>query len=262
MTFNIRVNVQSDSLNAWPYRKEKAASMIRFHHADIIGIQEALLDQVKDLEEYLPDYDWIGVGRDDGKTKGEFMAIFYLKKRFKIIENSTFWLSENPEIPGKGWDAACNRIVTWGKFDDNYANKIFYLFNTHFDHVGEIARQESAKLLLKYLTDIVGNSDVVVTGDFNSKPNSVNYKTLTKNVEGISQIYLVDTRKVTHYPHHGPNSKFTGFKLSSLINNDNLIDYIFVRNTMKVLNHGTLSDTFDGFFPSDHMPVLAEILLE
>ena len=262
MTFNIRLNLKSDSLNAWSYRKENASSMIRFHHADIVGLQEALLEQVNDLAEFLPEYEWIGVGRDDGKTKGEFMAIFYLKKRFKLLKDSTFWLSENPEVPGKGWDAAFNRIVTWGEFEDNKTNKKFYMFNTHFDHVGEIARQESAKLLLKYITNFAGNSDVIVTGDFNSKPNSVTYKTLTQNIKGASTITLVDSKKVSQYPHHGPNSTFTAFKLSNLTDNDQLIDYIFVKNTMKVLNHGTLSDTFDGLFPSDHMPVLAEIVLE
>jgi endonuclease/exonuclease/phosphatase family metal-dependent hydrolase len=262
MTFNIRLNVESDSLNAWPYRKDNAASMIRFHHADIIGLQEALFDQVKDLADRLPDYNWLGVGRDDGDVEGEFMTIFYLKKRFNVINNSTFWLSENPEIPGKGWDAVCNRIVTWGKFEDNNTNKKFYLFNTHFDHVGEIARQESAKLLLKYINHIAGNSEVIVTGDFNSTPNSNTYKILTQGLERESDLRLVDTKIVSHHPHHGPNSTFTGFKLSNLTDNDKLIDYIFVKNKTKVLNHGILSDTFDGFFPSDHMPVLAEIIIK
>jgi len=262
MTFNIRVNVQSDSLNAWPYRKEIAASMIRFHHADIIGIQEALLNQVEDLAERLPNYYWFGVGRDDGDEKGEFMAIFYLKKRFKVINNYTFWLSENPEIPGKGWDAACNRIVTWGKFKDSETGKIFYHFNTHFDHIGEMAMEESAKLLLKYITSIAGNSDVIVTGDFNSTPNSITYKILTQDLEGESELKLIDTKMVSKHPHHGPNGTFTGFKLLNLIGNDQPIDYIFITSRIKVLNHGTLSDTFDGLFSSDHMPVLAEIIIE
>lgn len=262
MSFNIRVNVQSDSLNAWPYRKEIAASMIRFYHADIIGIQEALFEQVEDLAERLPNYYWFGVGRDDGDDKGEFMAIFYLKKRFKVLNNSTFWLSQNPEIPGKGWDAVCNRIVTWGKFKDNRTGKIFYHFNTHFDHKGKIARKESAKLLLKYIKTIAGNSDVIVTGDFNSTPNSVPYKILTQDLEGERDLKLVDTKMVSYYPHQGPNGTFTGFKLSNLIDNDQPIDYIFINNKIKVLNHATLSDIFDGLFPSDHMPVLAEIIIE
>lgn len=262
MTFNIRVNVPSDSLNAWPYRKEIAASMIRFHHADIIGIQEALYDQVKDLAERLPDYDWFGVGRDDGNKEGEFMAIFYLKRRFIVTNNSTFWLSENPGIPGKGWDAACNRIVTWGKFKDNNTAKTFFHFNTHFDHVGEIAREESAKLLLKYIKDIADDSDAIITGDFNSTPNSTIYKILTHNSEEEPELRLIDTRMISINPHHGPSSTFTGFKLSKLMEKGQPIDYIFITNNIKIFNHGTLSDTFDGLFPSDHMPVLAEIAIE
>ncbi|MFC1569798.1 endonuclease/exonuclease/phosphatase family protein [bacterium] len=262
MTFNIRLNVDSDSLNAWPYRKEMAASMIRFHHADIIGIQEALKKQVDDLAERLPDYSWFGIGRDDGDKQGEFMAIFYLKNRFKVLDHSTFWLSEHPKLPGKGWDAACNRIVTWGKFEDIRTDNSFYHFNTHFDHLGDIARKESAKLLLKQIITIAGNSDVIVTGDFNSTPNSVPYKILTQKSEGETELNLFDAKMVSDNPHHGPNGTFTGFKLSNLIDHNQPIDYIFVTKKIKVLNHGTLSDTFDGFFPSDHMPVLAEIRIE
>jgi endonuclease/exonuclease/phosphatase family metal-dependent hydrolase len=262
MTFNVRVNVQSDSLNAWPYRKEIVASMIRFHHADIIGIQEALLDQVKDLAERLPNYNWFGVGRDDGDEQGEFMAIFFKEERFKVINSSTFWLSENPEIPGKGWDAVCNRVVTWGKFKDSKTGKIFYHFNTHFDHMGEIAREESAKLLLKQINNITGDSDVIVTGDFNSTPNSIPYKILTQDSARESELKIIDAKMVSHHPHHGPNSTFTGFNLSNLKDKGQPIDYIFITDGIEVLNHGTLSDTFDGFFPSDHMPVIAEIVIE
>ena len=149
MTFNIRLNTPVDGPNQWPHRKTFAASMIRFHHADITGLQEAMKDQVDDLTALLPEYDWFGIGRDDGKEAGEFMAIFYRKDRFEVLEQSTFWLSETPETVSKGWDAMCFRVVTWGKFKDKVTGKIFFLFNTHFDHVCEIARRESAKLLLQ-----------------------------------------------------------------------------------------------------------------
>ena len=214
MTFNIRLNIPSDGLNAWPHRKDKAASMIQFHHADIVGLQEALPEQVKDFEERLPDYDWFGVGRDDGKNQGEYAAIFYKKERLKLLQHSTFWLSENPEIPGKGWDAACIRVVTWGQFRDRKTRKTFFLFNTHFDHKGKIARKESAQLLLKKIKEIAGNSNVIVTGDFNTTPGSIPYKILTESSD--SEIKLVDTITVSQHPHHGPNRTFTGFKLSNL----------------------------------------------
>jgi endonuclease/exonuclease/phosphatase family metal-dependent hydrolase len=196
MTFNIRLNVASDSLNAWPYRKDMAASMIQFYHTDIVGIQEALFDQVNDLAARLPDYGWFGVGRDDGKQQGEFMAIFYLKQRFTVLHHATFWLSETPEVPGLGWDAACNRIVTWGKFEDQLTGKIFYHFNTHFDHRGEIARQESARLLLNSIRQIAGNAAVIITGDFNSTPNSIPYQILTQKFEGKTGFKLIDTKEV------------------------------------------------------------------
>jgi endonuclease/exonuclease/phosphatase family metal-dependent hydrolase len=258
MSFNIRLNVESDSMNAWSYRKEKAASMIRFHDADIAGLQEALHDQVKDLEEYLPEYNWIGIGRDDGKVEGEFMAVFFLRERFLLIEDSTFWLSENPEMPGIGWDAACNRVVTWGRFLDKSSQKEFYFFNTHFDHMGETARIESAKLLISSIAEIAKNNNIIVTGDFNSTPSSEVYSILTKRYSDESLIDLYDAKDVSMSSHHGPSFTFTGFDLSKLSNNDKLIDYIFVSKSVNVLKHGFLSDTFDGRFPSDHLPVIAE----
>ena len=262
MTFNIRYNTPSDSLNAWPHRKDNAASMVRFYHADIVGIQEGLLGQVQDLAERLPDYGWFGVGRDDGVEAGEFMAVFYQKNRFELLKSSTFWLSENPDIPGKGWDAACSRTVAWGRFKDKKTAEIFYFFNTHFDHAGKTARKESAELLLKNIKKIAGGSEAVVTGDFNAVPSSVPYKILTQNAQQESAVKLIDAKVVSQHPHHGPNGTFTGFKLSNLAVIKEPIDYIFVTKGIKVLNHGTLSDTFDGFFPSDHMPVLAEIIIE
>jgi hypothetical protein len=141
MSFNIRLNTPADSANAWPHRKEMVASMMRFHRADLTGVQEALKDQMDDLTKLLPEFGWMGVGRDDGKEAGEYSAIFYLKDRFAVLEQNTFWLSESPEKPGSmGWDAACVRIVTWAKFKDKRMGKAFYHFNTHFDHIGEKAR--------------------------------------------------------------------------------------------------------------------------
>jgi len=139
MSFNIRYNNPGDGENAWPYRKEMVAETIRFHKVDIAGLQEALHGQVKDLEALLPEYGWFGVGRDDGRQEGEYTPVFYLKSRFRILNQSTFWLSENPDKPGKGWDAACPRIATWGKIEDTLTKTAFFFFNTHLDHVGKIA---------------------------------------------------------------------------------------------------------------------------
>ena len=260
ISFNIRLNTLSDSLNAWPYRKDMVASVIRFHKADILGIQEALWNQVQDLEKSLPEYGWVGVGRDDGSKAGEFMAIFYLKHRFRVVNSSTFWLSENPDKPGKGWDAACNRTVTWCEFRDMKSGKTFFHFNTHFDHLGEIAHVNSAGLLIHQIDAIAGDKPVIVTGDFNSKPDSKTYSILTSGLDESQEFKLTDSKAVSRFPHHGSNGTFSWFDLNNLTINQP-IDYIFIKNRITVLYHGTLTDTFDGRLPSDHFPVLAELTI-
>jgi endonuclease/exonuclease/phosphatase family metal-dependent hydrolase len=264
MTFNIRYNTPNDGENAWPHRKDMAAGMILFHNADIVGVQEALRGQVDDLSERLPGYGWIGIGRDDGKDAGEFMAVFYRKERLRLLNESTFWLSETPEKPGMGWDAACSRVVTWGHFEDLKTGEKFYHFNTHFDHRGEIARRESAKLLLEGVSEIAGSEPLVVTGDFNARPDSEPIEIITRGFSGNSgnsgnaDKKLTDSKSVSQHGHHGPSGTWTGFK-SAGAPGDEPIDYIFIKNDVSVLRHGTLSDSFDGRFPTDHMPVLAEI---
>ncbi len=260
MTFNIRQNVPADGQNAWPHRKTYAASMIRFHKADLAGLQEVLRNQLDDLTQLLPEYGWFGVGRDDGKDAGEFMTIFYRKDRVQVLEQQTFWLAETTDKPVKGWDAECFRVVTWGKFKDLKTGNIFYHFNTHFDHMGVVARRESAKLLLTSVEQIAGALPVIVTGDFNSTPDSEPYKILTGSLTENPAVKLVDAKSISLYPHHGPRGTFAGWK-SENIPDAGTIDYIFVRNH-RVLRHGTLSDVFDGWFPSDHMPVLAEVILD
>lgn len=253
MTFNVRINLPSDGQNAWPNRKEMAASMIHFYEPDIFGVQEALQGQVHDLSQRLPDYNWLGVGRDDGAQAGEYMAIFYLKSRFKLLQENTFWLSEHPESTGLGWDAAYIRVVTWAHFEDLKTGQRFYHFNTHFDNRGEIARRQSADLLLKKIQEIAGSSSVIVTGDFNCSPESDPYQILT------GSDLLTDSKTISQEPHHGPSRTFNRFDLETLKTTELPIDYIFVSKTIEVLKHATLSDTIDGHFPSDHMPVLARI---
>ena len=251
MTFNIRLNLPSDGDNAWPNRKEMAASMIRYNAPDICGVQEAFLGQVNDLAPRLPGYNWIGVGRDDGKQAGEYMAIFYLKGRLELLREDTFWLNEHPESPGLGWDAAYNRVVTWGQFKDLKTGESFYHFNTHFDNRGEVARQESARLLLSKIQTIAGAVPFILTGDFNTHPDSEPYRILT------ASDLLIDTKTISQTPHHGPSRTMNNFDLESLKTTEPPIDYIFVSNQFGILKHATLSDTFDGFFPSDHMPVIS-----
>ncbi|MEO7998644.1 MAG: endonuclease/exonuclease/phosphatase family protein, partial [Gemmatimonadaceae bacterium] len=186
MTFNLRYNNPGDGINAWPNRKAWVAKLIRFHDADVVGVQEALSGMLVDLDTLLPEYSRVGVGRTDGKEKGEFSAILYKKDRVEMLENKTFWLSTNPEAVGvKAWDAALERVATWGRFRDRASGCTYIHLNTHFDHVGEKARQESAKLIRQRLGTIAGKLPVIMTGDLNSGPTSIAYTTLTTGaVEG------------------------------------------------------------------------------
>ena len=252
MTFNIRYNNPNDGVHAWPNRKEQVASVIRFHQADLVGMQEVLKDQIDDLEVMLPDYARFGVGRDDGVAAGEFAPVFYRKDRFDLLEQATFWLSETPDVPGsKSWDAAITRIVTWGRFRDKHTGATFYLFNTHFDHRGEQARTESARLLLAKIQTLAGDANTVVTGDFNVVPTTEAYRIMTSG--------LADAKDRTVTPPHGPEGTYSGFTVEQ----DEIgrrIDYIFVHPAVHVARYGVLTDHWNGHFPSDHLPVLAEIL--
>jgi len=259
MTFNIRLDLAADSANAWNNRKANLVSMITFHKADIIGLQEAQKHQIDYIQQLLPDYSWFGVGRDDGKTEGEFTAIFYRKDRFDTLETSTFWCSETPEHFGLGWDAAYERITTFGKIRDKQTEKIFYVFNTHLDNEGATARLESVKLIKKKMRAICDGYPIILTGDFNSTPDSDPYKSIVSNSDSNTTLELFDSRTLSKTKPHGPSGSFTGFDLNAIPKEP--IDFVFVRKGISVLYHGILSDSFDGFLPSDHYPVLAEIIL-
>ncbi len=256
MTFNIKYDEPRDGINAWPNRKQMVADIIKKNDADIVGVQEALNHQLKDLEVLLPDMAWCGVGRTDGKEGGEYSAILYRKSRLKLLETKTFWLSETPDTPGsKGWDAAFPRVVTWAKFKDLRSKKEFYHFNTHFDHVGEVARVNSARLILERAANIAKKARIVVTGDFNANNETEIYRILTQSETGKPPL-LADARKISETPHSGPTATFNSFK--ELVP-DAWIDYMFVNKGIRVLRHVAIDDRPEGLWPSDHLPVLAEI---
>ncbi len=255
MSYNIRLDLASDSVNAWPHRKEKFASMIRYYSPDIVGLQEAQRHQIAFLEKELPEYGWFGIGRDDGKEAGEFMAIFYKKVRLDTLKTATFWCSPTPDRPGLGWDAMFNRAVTWGKFRDKWTKNIFFHFNTHLDHVGVTARKESARQIRISADAVTKNEPAIITGDFNSIPSDEPYQTIISSAYRRS---FADSKTISLVPHHGPEGTFTGFNISSYA--EEPIDYIFVSKGTTVLKHATLSDSFNGRFPSDHFAVVAEIL--
>lgn len=248
-SYNLRYNTPNDGVNAWPNRKENVKGLIRFHEFDIFGVQEALIGQLKDVAE-LTEYTFYGKGRDDGKEGGEHSAIFYKKDRFKALQSGDFWLSETPDKPGKGWDATCcNRIASWVKFQDLLSKKEFYFFNVHFDHQGVEARRQSGHLMVKKISEIAGKSTVILTGDFNSTPDTEQIKT----IQGL----LNDSHEITKQPPYGPQGTFNSFKFDAPM--DKRIDYIFVSKNIDVLKYGVLTDAREQRYPSDHQPVLIKI---
>jgi len=246
-TFNLRYANPGDSGNLWVNRAPVVSALIRFHEFDIFGTQEGLKHQLDDIAKALPDYAWYGKGRDDGKEKGEFSAIYYRKDKFKVLKSGDFWLSPTPEKPGPGWDARLNRICSWLQLEDIKAKKKFFVFNVHFDHQGVEARKESSKLLLRKMKEIAGSDPVVLTGDFNGDHTSEWYLTLANS--GV----VTDTYKLAKDPYIN-NGSFNAFGAN--LQHNSIIDHIFITKPFTVHKWGVLTDTYHGKFPSDHFPVM------
>ncbi|SFT98805.1 Metal-dependent hydrolase, endonuclease/exonuclease/phosphatase family [Algoriphagus locisalis] len=249
-TFNIRYANPNDVGNLWEDRLPQVASLIQFHQIELVGVQEALHNQLVDLKSELG-YSFIGVGRDDGTDKGEYAAILYNPEKFDMLDQGTFWLSPTPEKPSKGWDASLNRVCTWGKFKDE-AGKIFYVFNIHYDHIGQQAREESSKLVMAQVSIInKENAPAILMGDFNVTPENAAYSTITSSPD------WKDARLISQIPTYGPSGTFTGFDWERMP--DGIIDHVFVKGNLKVIRHGILTDNYGKKYPSDHFPVLVEV---
>ena len=261
MTYNIRYENQWDTgAISWANRREFIASTILFHKAEIIGMQEVLHSQLMYFDSVLTDFTHVGIGREDGREKGEYAPIFFNKKLFEHLEDSIFWLSPTPDKVSKGWDAALERICTWVWLKDKRNGKIFFVFNTHFDHIGVQAREESAKLILHQMKRIAGNTPIILTGDFNTAENTMSINVLTGRVKE-KEFFLRDAMHASALPHHGSSKTFCGFDLKKGVIGDR-IDYIFVSRHFTVLTHATLADFKEDHFPSDHFPVFSEMKLE
>ncbi|MFD1165107.1 endonuclease/exonuclease/phosphatase family protein [Sphingobacterium daejeonense] len=250
-TFNIRMKSDGDVGNLWQDRYTHLTDLIKFHEFEIFGVQEAFKEQLNDMSAKLPNFKYIGVGRDDGADKGEHSSIFYDSRRFEVGESGTFWLSAtDTKTPNKGWDAALPRICTWGIFKDKKNGKKFIFMNTHFDHVGVEARKESAKLILTKAKELAKNLPLILTGDFNIDENNEAYFTLSKS--GVVE----DTYDLADIVYE-PNSSFNSWGKS--IKEKGRIDHIFITKPFKVHKYGILTDTYMGKFPSDHFPVYVEL---
>jgi len=250
ISYNVRYNSQSDGVNVWDNRKEWLTASIKFFEGDIVGAQEVTFTQLNDMADLLPNYQHIGEGRDGGE-KGEFSPIFYVKDRFEVLDSDTFWLSETPGVlASKGWDAALPRIVTWAKFRDKKSEKNFYFFNTHFDHRGKEARNKSAGLISSKIESIAGNEPVILTGDFNTPPDSDPYSILKNSgMEDTAE------KAVMSYT---PGYTFNSWDLEA--SGDRYrIDYVFFKGEeLLPLKYHVLDGQRGRRFISDHFPVIVK----
>ncbi|WP_295771124.1 endonuclease/exonuclease/phosphatase family protein [uncultured Mucilaginibacter sp.] len=252
-SYNLRFDTKNDTGNLWKDRAPVVANLIRFHDFDVFGTQEALENQLADITKTLPQYQRYGVGRDDGKEKGEHSAIFFKKDKFKLLAKGDFWLSQTPQKPSLGWDArCCNRLCSWVYLQDVGSGKKFYFFNVHYDHEGKVAREESSKLILQQIKSIAGNSNVILTGDFNGDHTSTWYQRIADSK------LLEDTYRKVQFPYVN-NGTYNGF--GSNLESMEIIDHIFTSPAVKVKSWGVLTDSYQGKYPSDHFPVEAKITM-
>ncbi|MCX6308507.1 MAG: endonuclease/exonuclease/phosphatase family protein [Bacteroidia bacterium] len=262
-TYNIRYENHFDDAkgNGWKARCPIVTSMIYQYDFDLFGAQEVLFTQLKDLTDRLPRYGFVGVGRADGKEKGEFSPIFYKKDKYELVRSGTFWLSATDSIPSVGWDAALPRICSWGRFLVKGTNTTFWFFNLHNDHVGIVARLESSKLIIRKIQEMCSDEPVILTGDFNLDQTSVGYGYL------VGSKVLSDTYEIAKNV-YAPSGTFNDF--STNLTSQSRIDHIFVNALFKVVNYAILTDTYNATgqgstptsktrLPSDHYPVQVEL---
>ena len=246
-TYNLRVPCDKPP-NDWDSRRDRVRRMIEKHHFDIFGVQEAVKQQVDDVIEGTS-FAKVGGGRDDFKDKGEHSCIFYDTKRFELLDGGTFCLSEKPDVPGyRSWGSACTRIASWGKFRDKESGKLFCYYNTHLDHVSELARVNGIKMVVAHASKNCGTIPLVLTGDFNAFPDSETYKIASK--------LLRDSAVISKTAHKGPSRTFQHWGRRT---RNEPIDFIFVSKDITVLSHVTDGSRFPGGFASDHYPVFAKL---
>lgn len=256
ITLNLRYDNRGDGINKWDNRKERVSQFLNDEAADVICLQEVLNRQLNDLDGALDDYEHVGVGRDDGETRGEYVPIFYKKKKYEKREAGTFWLSEHPDSVGSvGWDASLPRIATWIRLKDKKTGLLFVVINTHFDHIGREARQQSAELIKYWITENVSHLPVILAGDLNVIEESETYRSLTAEKSPMVDAFKVCKKK------EGVNYSFHNFGRTSIIFRPK-IDYIFVSRDAKVKSVYIPHEVpIEGMYLSDHNPIIAHILI-
>jgi len=254
MTYNIRLDLASDGANSWAYRQQMVGAVIRHEAPDLLGLQEVLHAQKRDLELALPEYQLVGVARDDGREKGEYSSLAFRRERFKLIDSGTFWLSETPDVPGKGWDAAFPRIATWAVLRDRKSRQSIRVINTHFDHIGLVARQQSAAQLLRWINvGAAAKLPTILMGDLNSTPDDPGYKLFAETQTSG----LRDARLASRTPAYGPPGTFNAFKFDR--DAPAPIDHVFVSGGFSVESYSVVTQHWGGRLPSDHYPVVVDV---
>ncbi|WP_437188061.1 endonuclease/exonuclease/phosphatase family protein [Planctomicrobium sp. SH668] len=259
MSFNIRYGSAQDGQDSWDHRKDFLVETIKKYSPDLLGTQETLAFQMKFISDNLPGYTAFGVGREDGDKKGEMTAIFYRTDRFTKLDGGHFWLSETPDQPGsKSWDSSLPRMVSWLKLKDNVApnNPVIYFANTHFDHRGQTARLESAKLIRQRVEVLPAGSRVIVTGDFNATSDDPPYAAIFGEVNGkksVRDAYRIANPKVLEN-----EATFQGFQLGREIGKS--IDWVGVTPGFSVKSAVINRVSKDKRYPSDHFPI--EVILK
>lgn len=250
MSFNLLCG--GDGKRDWPDRAEMVLDTIRRADPDTLGVQEAHHGWIETLCAGLPDYDFVGVGRDDGKTEGEYSAVFYKKAKYALLDSGSFWLSETPDVPGvKGWDAACVRVCSWAKLEEKATGKQFVHFNTHLDHRGLVAMQKGAELVTAKAAEICPDLPAFFTGDFNVTPDSAPYRT-------VIEAGFADAREIAAVSDDSVTFHVDTFVSDRLKEEYSVIDYCFVKGDVKIESFRVLRDLYPGkLYPSDHFPVLA-----
>lgn len=249
MSYNIRMGTADDGTNSWQYRYPATALMIEDQKPDIFGVQEALDFQIHFIEENCRYYKSVGVGREDGKKKGEHMSIFYNKKTVSLLKWGTFWLSETPEEPSKGWDAACFRSATWALMKDRKTGRKFYYVNTHLDHKGAEAQKNGLKLIVDRIDSINPEGyPMILTGDFNIRPDNPALKDLDARMSSARKIAEKTDDHATFNGWAKPKS-------------GNIIDYIYVSGFTACPEYQTVTKKYaDRTYVSDHYPIIARLI--